>query len=238
MNGLSSQVIVTGAASGIGAAVVRILVERGVSVGALDIDAAGLDTLWSSTDLVRAKPADVCDAGAVAEAISAVSRDRMPISGLVNCAGGGGGQTIREMTADQWRATLDLNLTSAFLVTKAVLERMIDTGGGAIVNVASVAAYRPSPIGGAAYSAAKAGMLAFTRQCAHELAVHRIRANAVCPGPTRTALTRNPDSDRSRFPLGRWIEPEDVARSIVHLLGEDSAMCSGTAITIDGGVTL
>jgi 3-oxoacyl-[acyl-carrier protein] reductase len=93
-------------------------------------------------------------------------------------------------------------------------------------------------VGGAAYAAAKAGVLALTRQTAYEWARERIRANAVCPGPTRTLLTRNSKRSDDDFPLGKWIEPADVAEAILFLASPRSAMCSGTVVNVDGGITL
>ncbi|HSX55570.1 MAG TPA: SDR family oxidoreductase [Sphingomonas sp.] len=235
----AGQVIVTGAASGIGAAIVRGLVACGRPVGALDIAPDGLARLRDEAgDLIRTACVDLTDPDALEGAIAACRIDTVPLTGLVNNAGGGGGQSLVEMTPGQWNATLALNLTSAFLATKAVLGPLMANGGGAIVNIGSIAAYRVSPVGGAAYAAAKAGMLAFTRQCAHELAAHRIRVNAICPGPTRTGLTRHSQREDCEFPLGRWIEPSDIVPTALHLLGPRSAMCTGAAITIDGGAGL
>ena len=198
-------VIVTGAASGIGAAVVRSLIARGRIAVALDVDETPLKQLAAQAGgKVHAFTADLTDARQVA-------------------------------------ATLHLNLTTAFLATKAALPALIANDGGEIVNIGSIAAFRPSPVGGAAYAAAKAGLIAFTRQCAHELAElarHHIRVNAVCPGPTRTALTRNSARASSDFPPGRWIEPDDVAATVPHLLEPASGMCTGSVCTVDGGIGL
>lgn len=232
-------VIVTGAASGIGAAIVRSLAARGRVAVALDMDEAPLKQLASQADgKVHGFAADLTDAQQVSAAIGRCLDEGLAISGLVNNVGGGGGQALQDMTLEAWNATLHLNLTTAFLATKAALPALIANGGGEIVNIGSIAAFRPSPVGGAAYAAAKAGLVAFTRQCAHELARHHIRVNAVCPGPTRTALTRNSARASSDFPLGRWIEPEDVAATVLHLLEPASAMCTGSVFTVDGGIGL
>jgi 3-oxoacyl-[acyl-carrier protein] reductase len=137
-----------------------------------------------------------------------------------------------------WDETLALNLRSAFIATRGVFEAMRRRGGGSIVNVASIAAHGVSPLGGAAYAAAKAGLLALTRQTAYEWSREHIRANAVCPGPTRTLLTRESRRENADFPLGRWIEPTDIAEAILFLASPRSAMCSGTVVNVDGAVGL
>src|SRR5690606_3699513 len=109
-------------------------------------------------------------------------------------------------------------------------------GGGAIVNVASIAAHTYSPLGGGAYAASKAGLLALTRQTAHEWARYRIRANAVCPGPTRSELTRASTRQDADFPLGAWVQPGDVARAVRFLASPEAAMCTGAVLDVDGGV--
>lgn len=222
--------IVTGAASGIGAATAALLAERGVTVAGIDLVPPAAPTpLFRQADLTRPDSAR--------EAVEWIAGRCGPIDMLVNSAGGGRGAPLDELDAGRWNALIALNLSSAFYMTQAVTRHM-RAGSGSIVNVASLAARFVSPRGGVAYAAAKAGMVALSRQCAQELAPRRIRVNSVLPGPTRTALTRDSRRKDSDFPLGRWPEADDVARAIAFLLSDDAAMCTGAEIVVDGGAGL
>jgi NAD(P)-dependent dehydrogenase (short-subunit alcohol dehydrogenase family) len=146
------------------------------------------------------------------------------------------------MPLEEWRRVLAVNLDGMFHCTRAVLPAMKRRGGGAIVNVSSLAGKRVSFHGGANYTASKAGVLGFTRHCAFEFAIHRIRVNAVCPGPVLTPMVRAVSSEAQiaeiarLVPLGRWVGPEDVAEAIVFLAGPAASMCTGTTIDVDGGM--
>lgn len=229
--------IVTGGAHGIGAAVVRGLAALGTRVIVIDRDEAATHTIAQDVD-GTALIADAGDAVAFAAAVDHIDRTEPYVDILVNNVGGGPRRTLEQMTVADWDQTLALNLRSAFLASRGVLPAMRRRGRGSIVNVASIAAHAISPVGGAAYAAAKAGMVALTRQTAHEWAKYRIRANAVCPGPTRTALTAQSSRRDEEFPLGRWIEPADVAEAVIFLASDRSAMCTGTVVDVDGGLRL
>jgi NAD(P)-dependent dehydrogenase (short-subunit alcohol dehydrogenase family) len=118
-------------------------------------------------------------------------------------------------------------------------------GGGAIVNIASVAGRRISFGGGANYTSSKAGLLGFTRHAAYELAPDQIRVNAVCPGPTATAFGGGqvPSNEQKaqrakKIPLGRMVEPEDIADAVLFLASDRARMCTGIALDVDGGVLI
>src|SRR5205085_9163294 len=161
---------------------------------------------------------------------------------LVNSAGTITRQTIAAMPAADWDRVVAVNLRGPFNGTQAVIPHMKARGGGAIVNVASVAGRRISFGGGANYSASKAGLLGLTRHAAYELAPDGIRVNAVCPGPTATGFggtmpTEESKAARARkIPLGRMCEPEGIADPIVFLAGPAARMITGVALTVDGGV--
>ncbi len=188
------RAIVTGASSGIGAAVARLLVARGIEVAMFDREPQGAEAIAAeSPALASAWAVDVTREDQVEHAVALLAERWGGIDFLVNCAGGGGrGGALLDMSLTQWESRLALNLTSAFLLIRAVGRVMRRNDGGAIVNVASLAATKPSPVGGAAYSAAKAGLLALSRQSANELASDGIRVNAVSPGPSRKTIARNP----------------------------------------------
>jgi NAD(P)-dependent dehydrogenase (short-subunit alcohol dehydrogenase family) len=217
--------IVTGGAGGIGAAAVMALRGAGCHVEAFDIAGA-------------ARHVDVTDPDAVRQAVDAVAAEQGGIDILVNNAGGGPRGTVATLEVAQWRASLALNLDSAFYCMSAAIPHMRARGGGSIVNVASLAGKSVSKVGGAGYAAGKAGLLGLTRQAAGELAGMGIRVNAVCPGPTRTALTGASSRFEAFMPLGRIAEADDIARSILFLAGPDSAMCTGTSFEVDGGLSV
>lgn len=221
--------IVTGASSGIGMAVARQLQAEGATVVGLDLVSVG--------DGWRTLLVDVTDAHAVDEAVGRIVAEHGTIDLLVNNAGGGPPGRIAGLSDAQWHQTLALNLDSAFFLMRAVVAHM-PRRGGAIVNISSLAAHRVSPRGGPAYAAAKAGLIALTRQAAHEFAPRGIRVNAILPGPTRTALTEGSIRTDADFPLGRWVAPEDIAAAVCFLLGAQAAMITGSELTVDGGMML
>jgi NAD(P)-dependent dehydrogenase (short-subunit alcohol dehydrogenase family) len=148
------------------------------------------------------------------------------------------------MPAEAWERVLAVNLRGPFNGVQAVLPHMRARGGGAVVNIASVAGRRISFGGGAHYSASKAGLLGFTRHAAYELAPDHIRVNAVCPGPTATAFSGRMPSAEARaarakkIPLGRMVEPADIADAILFLASDAARMCTGIALDVDGGVLI
>lgn len=226
---------VTGGASGIGEATAKLLTERGHAVVVLDRDAAD--------GYPGSRRVDVGDAAGVRAAFEFIAAEFDRLDGLVNSAGVESRTLLRNVGEEGWDRVLDINLKGTMLCTQAAAALMRRGGqGGAIVNVASIAGKRISYSGDAAYTASKAAVLGFTRHAAFELGIDRIRVNAVCPGPTLTPMiSRNLSPQRiaeveTTVPLGRWVQPLDVAQAIEFLLGDGAAMCTGTSIDVDGGV--
>jgi 3-oxoacyl-[acyl-carrier protein] reductase len=229
---------VTGGASGIGEATVRLLAAQGHKVVVLDRTPPVNPPAGASYLTI-----DVADEVAVVDAFAAIAQLHGRLDGLVNSAGIESKLLLRSISAKEWRRVLDVNLTGSMLCTREAAAVMRAAGqGGAIVNVASIAGKRMSYSGDAAYTASKSAILGFTRHAAYELGRDRIRVNAVCPGPTLTPMiTRNLSEERiaavaQAVPLGRWVQPGDVANAIAFLLGDGAAMCTGTSLDIDGGV--
>ncbi|HTV89833.1 MAG TPA: SDR family NAD(P)-dependent oxidoreductase [Stellaceae bacterium] len=239
-------VLVTGGGNGIGAACCRAFAAAGARVHALDRDGGAAQRVAVEIGAAAAGHAlDVADGAAFARLAAEIAAAEGGIDVLVNSAGTITRQTIVAMPAADWDRIMAVNLRGPFNGTQAVIPHMKRRGGGAIVNVASVAGRRISFGGGANYSASKAGLLGFTRHAAYELAPDNIRVNAVCPGPTATGFGGGqiPSAEQKaararKIPLGRMVEPEDIADAVLFLASGMARMCTGVALDVDGGVLI
>lgn len=229
-------VIVTGAASGIGAATVARLQGRGATT--IGWDLAAPDAAAPHTAAAVDVTDDDAVAGAVEDAVSAHGR----IDGLVNCAGTlGGPARVTDLDLDRARTTFEVNTHAILSTMQQVLPHLVEAGGGAIVNVASNAALGARP-GLAPYSASKAATIAYTRTAAREYGRHGVRVNAVSPGGTSTPMVGDVTDEAVEqltrtIPLGRWAEPDEIAAAIVFLLSDDASYVSGTNLVVDGAAT-
>jgi NAD(P)-dependent dehydrogenase (short-subunit alcohol dehydrogenase family) len=239
-------VVVTGGGNGIGAASSRAFAAAGACVAVLDRDGSAAERVAAEIgDQASGHALDVADGEAFARLAGDIAAKAGGIDVLVNSAGTITRQTIAAMPVGDWDRIMAVNLRGPFNGTQAVIPHMKQRGGGAIVNIASVAGRRISFGGGANYSASKAGLLGFTRHAAYELAPDKIRVNAVCPGPTATAFGGGqvPPADRKaerakKIPLGRMVEPEDIADAVLFLASDAARMCTGIALDVDGGVLI
>jgi 3-oxoacyl-[acyl-carrier protein] reductase len=235
--------VVTGGGNGIGAATCRAFAAAGARVAVIDRDVSAAEKVATSIGgNLRAYAVDVADRSAFNTVASAIAEAWGGIDILVNGAGTTVRRMIPEMSAEDWDRVIAVNLTGAFNGIQAVLPHIRKRGGGAIVNIASIAGQRISFGGTANYTASKAGLLGLTRHAAYELAPDHIRVNAVCPGPTATGFGGAMPSEEAkaaraqRIPLGRMCEPEDIAAPILFLAGDAARMITGVALTVDGGV--
>jgi 3-oxoacyl-[acyl-carrier protein] reductase len=238
--------LVTGGGNGIGAATCRALAKRGARVAVIDVDGAAAASLAAEIGgNASGHGLDVADGAAFAALAAEVAKAAGGIDILVSAAGTTTRKTIGAMSQAEWDRILAVNLRGPFNGIQAVLPHIKARGGGAIVNIASVAGRRISFGGGANYTASKAGLLGFTRHAAYELAPDHIRVNAVCPGPTATGFgggqIPSPEQRARRaakIPLGRMVEPEDIADAVLFLAGDASRMVTGIALDVDGGVLI
>lgn len=234
--------VVTGAASGIGAACASAFAAAGARVALFDRDADGVSAMAATLARSLACVVDVADKDTVKAGFEQVLAAFGGLDVLVNNAGVESTRTIEAMPEEDWDRVLEVNLKGAMLCTQAAVPAMRARGGGAIVNIASIAGKRISYHGGASYTASKGGLLALTRHAAFELGIDRIRVNAVCPGPTLTPMIRRHNDEESIrqtvkiVPLGRWVKPEDIAQAVLFLASDAAAMCTGTSLDVDGGV--
>ncbi len=238
--------LVTGGASGIGAATALRLAAEGATVLAVDLDAEGLKGTVAAlpaaaTGSVTAHVADVSDEDAVAEAVAAAVEQGGGLDVVANIAGILRAAHSTEHSLELWDQVIRVNLTSTFLVCRAALPHLLD-GGGAIINSASTSAEFGHPWM-AAYAASKGGVAALTHTLAVEYSKRGVRVNAIAPGSVRTSMTKGldfpPDADfdlipRIMSPIGPG-DPASVASVVAMLASDDGAHMSGELIRIDGG---
>jgi len=235
--------IVTGAASGIGAATARALAGEGARVVVVDIDREQGTKIAQEIDGCF-EDVDVGDAGAVTRLVRDVAESARRLDVLVSNAFFTVAGPIETLDVTGWRQTLDVTATASFTALAAAIPSMRRQGGGAVVHVASI-----SGLGGdrglAAYNTAKGAVVNFTRAAALELASSGIRVNAVCPGVIDTpairrafsiAPTREPVV-RDAIPMRRLGRPEEIARAILFLASDDASYMTGAMLVVDGGLT-
>ncbi|MEM9061532.1 MAG: SDR family oxidoreductase [Pseudomonadota bacterium] len=235
--------LITGAARGIGLATARRFLEDGWSVALLDIDGAAQEAAaegLNEPDRVLAITADVAERTQVKDALDAV-RDRFGrLDALVNNAGVAVFKPILETQPDEWQRVIDVNLTGPFLCTQAAVPLMVESGGGAIVNIASISGMRASTLR-VAYGTSKAGLMHLTKQMAAEFAGLGIRANCVAPGPVDTAMSKQVHTNAIRadyhdaIPLGRYGFEEELAEAIHFLCSDRASYITGQTLGVDGG---
>lgn len=232
-------VVVTGAARGIGDAIVQAFLEDGASVVVLDL----LSPPAPRPD-VRYLQADVSDPQSVEGAFHDIAEREGHVDVLVNNAGIQRVGLVGRLPYEDWAAVIGTNLSGAFLCSSAAVPLMPRQRGSSIVHIASTAAQVGLP-GRGPYSAAKAGLLALTRVMAVELATAGIRVNAVGPGFTRTGLVDQAIRDGSlnegwmleRVPMGRLAEPREIAQVVRFLASDEASYLTGQCVFVDGGWT-
>ena len=259
MNLADRMAVVTGAGSGLGRAIALALAARGARVATVDLDAASAEEtakmIGAAGGGAAAFRADTSVAADIDRAVAGAVSRLGPLEIMVNNAGILDGYfSVDEMTEAVWRRVIDIDLTGVFLGCKRALQDMLPRGRGRIVNMASVAGLNGTG-GGAAYIAAKHGVVGLTRQMAVVYSARGITVNAVCPGAIPTGLRRNsqgilgpdvPDmsgrgvavSDeqvRALVPAGRRGTAEDVASAVCYLASDEAGYITGHTMVVDGG---
>jgi 3-oxoacyl-[acyl-carrier protein] reductase len=246
---LSGKVaIVTGSARGIGQAIALKLAEAGADIVVNDIPVAS-EAMENTTGEIKklnrkvlAIAADVSSTNDVNSMVETVINTFGHVDILVNNAGVTRDQLLMRMTDEEWDTVLNIDLKSAFLCTRAVLRHMLKQRSGRIISIASIVGI----IGNASqanYSAAKAGVIAFTRSVAKEVGSRGITANAIAPGFIETKMTEILDEKRrraflDRVPLGVAGSPRDVAEAVAFLASEEAKYITGQVLCVDGGLAM
>lgn len=243
---MSKKALVTGAKGGIGSSITRALVDAGFQVIATySPNGEAKAKKWFeennySEDQVRLLPLDVTDTAYCSEALAALLKQEGNIDVLVNNAGITRDSTFKRMTAEQWHEVITTNLNSLYNVTHPLFASMCEHGNGRIINISSVNGLK-GQFGQANYSAAKAGMIGFTKALAAEGARSGVTVNAVAPGYTGTPMVEaiKPevlDSIKAEIPMKRLATTEEVAAAVTFLASDAAAYITGETLSVNGGL--
>lgn len=242
----NKHLIITGAARGIGFAIATKCVREGATVGVCDLSPEAVDRACAQLEAAGGRaiplPADVTDDVAVRQMVRAAHECFGRIDGLVNNAGITKDAQLRNMSDEQWRQVIDVNLTGVFQCTRAVADILCAQGSGAIVSISSVVGLYGN-FGQTNYAATKAGVIGMTMTWAKELGRKNVRANAVCPGFINTSILATIPEQvlarlRAMVPMNRLGEPEEVANAVAFLLSDEASFINGVALEVSGGIAI
>ena len=235
--------VITGAGSGMGQAAARVFVREGARVLAADISGQQKDTASELGDAAVPFEVNVTDESQVEAMFAAAVEAFGRVDTMLNVAGIGDAAYLADVTLEQYDRLMAVDLKGVMLGTKHAIRAMLPTGGGVILNWSSIGGMNGSRMPTSVYSAAKAGVIAFTKAAAIEYGEQGIRANAICPGFVETPLTGGPGTAKN-FPalvegsaLKRAGQPEEVAELASFLASDRSSFITGAVIPIDGGST-
>jgi 2-hydroxycyclohexanecarboxyl-CoA dehydrogenase len=236
--------IVTGAGQGIGRGIATKLAAEGATVVVTDINQTTAEETAQAVGGV-ALPTDVTSRESVQAMVEQVGRQFGRIDVLVNNAGWDRSGPFVESDPADWDRIIAINLYGVLHTSRAILPIMAEQGAGSVVNLASDAG-RVGSSGEAVYSAAKGGVIAFTKATAREMARHQVNANCVCPGPTDTALFASMGGDNPKLrealvkaiPFRRLAQPEDLANAVAFLASDEASYITGQTVSVSGGLTM
>lgn len=233
--------VVTGAASGIGEVIARLFAQEGARVIAIDIDQKGQDIssmLEQQGYWVKFKHCNVTKHEQIQEAMGYAFTETGSLDVLINCAGIVDQFDIVETKEEDWDRIIAVNLKGVFLSMKYAIPRMLDNGGGSIINISSLSAIMHRSVGvGDAYSASKGGVISLTNSVAMKYARKGIRVNSILPGPIITPMNiKSFEEWEPRVPLRRLGVPSDIAQAALFLASDESSFITGVALPVDGGV--
>lgn len=247
MNRFDGQhVVVTGAAAGIGLAATLRFADEGANVLAIDRDPQALHAALGETSrAVTPAAVNVTDEAAIGAAMATLPN----VDVLFNCAGVVVGGTLLETSMEDWDRSFLVNATGSFLMAKAVLPAMLERGGGAIVNMASIVSSEKGLPNRFAYGASKAAVIGMTKSIAADYVSQGIRCNAICPGTVDTPslhrrLRDTGDFDAAmkafvaRQPMGRLATADEIAALVLYLASDAATFMTGQAVAIDGGISI
>ena len=253
MKGLKGRtVIVTGGGGGIGRAVCMRFAEHGANVAVLDRDGQAaqvtVNNIGKADGQIKAYVADITDYNAIAATVTSIEQELGTPTVLINNAGFDRFMPFLKTEPSMWESLIAINLTGALNMHRIVLPKMVEAGGGRVINIASDAA-RVGSSGEAVYAACKAGLLGLSKTLARELASKNVTLNVVCPGPTDTALlkgvaetSRDPEKllevFRNAVPMRRIGRPEDYPGIITMLASDEASFITGQVISVSGGLTM
>ena len=237
--------IVTGGGSGLGAATSRLLAKEGAKVLVADIRYAAAEETAKKISVAggSAYPlkVDVTNADEVESMVMTAIKKFGKLDVMFNAAGMAGEGDVVELSESEWRRTMDINVTSIFLCLKYAIPKMIENGGGSIINAASIKNFTGDALS-CVYPASKAAVVLLSRQTARKYASHNIRVNCVCPGHCETPMVlelyNTPEKMKTllaKYPMGRLGKPMEVANAVLFLASDESSFITGSEITIDGG---
>ncbi|WP_453992771.1 SDR family NAD(P)-dependent oxidoreductase [Bacillus nitroreducens] len=234
--------IITGGASGIGAATARLFVEQGAKVVLVDLNEEKGKAFEEELRALNAEALFVKANITSEEEVANIYKQTIEAFGKVdivfNNAGIGRVQPSHELEYSEWRNTVNVDLDGVFLVAREAIREFLKTGGGVIVNTASMYGWVGSP-GSAAYNAAKGGVVNLTRSLALEYAEQNIRVNALCPGFIDTPIIPEESKQvlRDMTPMKRLGQAEEMAKAVLFLASDDSTFMTGNSLIVDGGYT-
>ncbi|RYX97983.1 MAG: SDR family oxidoreductase [Comamonadaceae bacterium] len=232
------RIVVTGAGSGIGAAIAQLFIAEGAVVAAIDRNEEGILKWFKAGDGIALK-ADIADETSVTNAIARAADSLGGIDGLVNAAGVSNTDLLRDVSLEDWRRVIDINLTGSFLMARACLPWLEKVQNSTIVNLSSGQGLQPFVRRGV-YAASKAGVISLSKTLAMEWAP--IRVNTICPGAVDTPMVRSGYTEEvlrtqvgPRYALGRVAEAIEIARAALYLTSSESSFVTGIVLAVDGG---